>query len=215
LIAVVEVQSSDSFLDKTHLQVEKRNKKMNAMNLTRAASDALNIEFEADTSEWFAICTNPKQEDRAYHNLQAWNIECFYPRIQEGRRNQFTGAVSLIARPLFPRYIFARFKVQSSLRKVRFTRGVLRVVSFNLKPIPIDNEVIEFMRSRVASDGFIKLGEELKLGDKVRIKNGPWGAIVGIVDRCTQADERVQILLTAINYQGRLMIERQWLEKID
>jgi transcriptional antiterminator RfaH len=187
---------------------------MNGMNLTPVDSSPLSIEFEADRPQWFAICTNPKQEDRAYYNLQAGSVECFYPRIQESRRNQFTGAVSLIARPLFPRYIFARFGVQSSLRQVRFTRGVLRVVSFNLTPAPIDSEVIEFLRSRVCNDGFIKLGEDLKPGDRVRIKDGPWGAIVGVVERTTQASERVQILLTAINYQGRLMIERQWVEKI-
>ena len=185
------------------------------MNLTPAASDVLNIEFEVDRPQWFAICTNPKQEDRAYLNLQAGGVECFYPKIQESRRNQFTGAVTFIARPLFPRYIFARFRVQSSLRRVRFTRGVLRVVSFNLTPAPIDGEVIEFMRSRVAGDGFIKLGEDLKPGDKVRIKDGgPWGAIVGVVERNTPASERVQILLTAINYQGRLMIERECVEKL-
>lgn len=183
------------------------------MNLTLVDSDAINIDGEEDKPQWFAICTNPKQEDRAYHNLQAASVECFNPMIQESRRNQFTGRVTLIARPLFPRYIFARFRPKSSLREVKFTRGVLKVVSFNFKPAPIDDEVIEFMRSRVGNDGFLSLGEGLKPGDKVRIKDGPWSAMVGIVERDTHAGERVQILLTAINYQGRLMIERERLAK--
>jgi transcriptional antiterminator RfaH len=184
------------------------------MGVTPADSNAINIECEADRHQWFAICTNPKQEDRAYHNLEASSVECFNPRIKECRRNQFTGKVTLIPRPLFPRYIFARFSAQSLLRRVRFTRGVLKVVSFNSKPTPIDNEVIEFMKSRVGNDGFLNVGEALKPGDKVRIKDGPCKALVGIVEGNLQANERVQILLTAINYQGRLMIERQWVEKI-
>jgi len=184
------------------------------MDLTLPDSDAVSIEYQADKPQWFAICTNPRQEDRAYHNLLASSVECFNPRIQESRRNQFTGAVTLIARPVFPRYIFARFSVRSTLRTVRFTRGVLKVVSFNFKPAPIDNEVIELMKSRVGQDGFLKVGEALKPGDKVRIKDGPWRAIAGVIERNTQASERVQILLTAINYQGRLMIERQLVEKI-
>jgi transcriptional antiterminator RfaH len=176
--------------------------------------DAMSIDYLSDKPRWFAICTNPKQEDRAYYNLRASSVECFNPKIQESRRNQFTGAVTLIARPLFPRYIFACFSVRSALRTVRFTRGVLKVVSFNFKPAPIDNEVIELMKSRVGKDGFLKVGEALKPGDKVRIKDGPWIAMVGVIERNTQASERVQILLTAISYQGRLMIERQLVEKI-
>ena len=184
------------------------------MGLTLPDWDAVSIEYQADQLQWFAICTNSRQEERAYQNLLAANVECFNPRIREGRRNQFTGAVTLIPRSLFPRYIFARFSERNSLRTVRYTRGVLKVVSFNCKPAPIDNEVIELMKSRVGKDGFITVGEALKPGDKVRIKDGPWQAIVGVIEKDTQPSERVQILLTAINYQGRLMIERQLVEKI-
>ena len=183
------------------------------MDLTLVDSEATSVKCEADEPQWFAICTNPKQEDRAFYNLQAANIECFNPRIKESRRNQFTGAVTLVARPLFPRYVFARFRPESSLRKVRFTRGVLKVVSFNLKPAPIENEVIEFMKSRVGNDGFLNPGKTLKPGDKVRIKDGPWSTIVGVVEQNTHSGERVQILLTAINFQARLMIETQRLAK--
>ena|SRR5215216_5512104 len=174
----------------------------------------MSIEYEDDRPQWFAICTHPKQEDRAYYNLLTSQVECFNPRIQECRRNEFTGAITLIARPLFPRYIFARFNVRDSLRTVRYTRGVLAVVSFNLNPAPIDDEAIDLLKSRVGNDGFLNIGEPLNPGDKVRIKDGPWRAVVGVIERSTQPDERVQLLLTAINYQGRLMIERELVEKI-
>jgi len=174
----------------------------------------MSIEFEDDKPHWFAVCTHPKQEDRAFYNLLASEIECFYPRIQECRRNEFTGAITLIARPLFHRYLFARFNIQNSLRTVRYTRGVLSVVSFNLKPAPIDDEIIEFLKSRVGNDGFLNVGEPLNPGDTVRIKDGPWRAVIGVVERATHPSERVELLLTAINYQGRLMIERQLVEKI-
>lgn len=177
-------------------------------------SNPINIEYEVESPQWFAVCTHSKQEDRAYYNLQAANIECFAPRIKERRINQFSGAVSYIARPLFPRYIFARFSIQSLLRKVSFTRGVLKVISFNAKPAPIDEEVIELLRARGGSDGFLTIGEALKAGDEVRIKDGPWKALVGVVERDLQSSERVQLLLTAINFQGRLVIERECVEKV-
>jgi transcriptional antiterminator RfaH len=174
----------------------------------------MSIEYGDDRPQWFAICTHPKQEDRAFYNLLAAQVECFYPRIQESRCNEFTGAITRVARPLFHRYIFARFNIQNSLRKVRYTRGVHSVVSFNLKAAPIDDEIVELLKSRVGNDGFLNIGEPLNPGDKVRIKDGPWRAVIGVVERDTQPNERVQLLLTAINYQGRLTIERQLVEKI-
>ena len=177
-------------------------------------SNAINIEYEVESPQWFAICTHPKQEDRAYYNLQSANIECFAPKIKERRINEFSGAVTHFAKPLFPRYIFARFSIPTLFRKVSFTRGVLRVVSFNAKPASIDEDVIDLLRARVGTDGFLKVGEALQPGDEVRIKDGPWKALVGVVERNLQSGERVELLLTAINFQGRLMVEREWVEKV-
>jgi transcriptional antiterminator RfaH len=74
------------------------------------------------------------------------------------------------AKPLFPRYIFARFSVTRSLHKISFTRGVQRVVSFDEKPTPIDDEVIALLQARVDTDGFMRTGEPLRHGDKVRAR---------------------------------------------
>ncbi len=174
----------------------------------------LSLEDVTDRPGWFAICTNPKQEDRACNNLQAWGLECFNPKIRECRRNKFTGAASFIPKPLFPRYIFSRFRVRSLLHKVNFTRGVHRVVSFTDKPTPIDDEVIALLQSRVGDEGFLNVGEALKPGDKVRIKDGPWKTLIGVIERDLKASERILILLTTIGYQGRLTIEKDWLERI-
>ena len=187
---------------------------MALMECALADSNAVNFEFILDTPQWFAVSTNPKQEERTLHNLQVLNIETFNPRIQEPRRNQFTGAVTLVPTSLFPRYIFARFVPRNSLRTVRFTRGVLKVVSFNSQPAPIDDEVIEFLKSRVGDDGFLNVREALNPGDKVRIKDGPWKAFSGVIERDITASARVQILLTAINYHARLVTEREWVEKV-
>ena len=59
-----------------------------------------------DRPNWFALCTKPKQEDRACSNLESWGVECFNPKIQKCQRNPFTGIGTLITKPLFPRYFF-------------------------------------------------------------------------------------------------------------
>lgn len=176
-------------------------------------SDLSNYEI-GDEPRWFAIYTNGKQEDRAFHNLQAWGLECFNPKVKELRRNQFTGIATFVSRPLFPRYIFSRFTAGTLLHKVSFTRGVQRVVSFNCKPNSIDDDVIAFLQARIGDDGFLSVGEPLKPGDKVRIKEGPWKALEGVIERDKKPSERILLLLTGIKYQGRLTIERDWVEKI-
>lgn len=88
------------------------------------------------------------------------------------------------------------------------------MVIFNSQPAPIDDEVIEFLKSRVGNNGFLNVREALTPGDKVRIKDGPWKAFAGVIERDIPASARVQILLTAINYQARLVTERKWVEKV-
>ena len=174
----------------------------------------MNVEKVSEDPAWFAICTNPKQEDRACDNLQAWGLECFNPKIKECRCNPFTGMATFIATPLFPRYIFSRFSAPRLLHQVNFARGVHRVVSFSDKPTPIDDEVIALLKSRVDNEGFLAVGEPLKPGDKVRIKDGVWKNLIGVIERDLEASKRIQMLMTTIQYQGSLTIERDCVEKI-
>src|SRR5207244_4462012 len=124
--------------------------------------------------------THPKQEDRAANNLKAWGIETFSPKIKSPRRNRYTGQVTQISKPLFPRYMFAWFKFTDISHKLRFTRGVHSLVSFNGGPSPIDEQIIATIRSRIDNNGFVRIGEELKPGDEVVIKDGPFQNFSGI-----------------------------------
>ena len=88
------------------------------------------------------------------------------------------------------------------------------MVSFNGKPVPIDDDVIAFFKSRIDKNGFLETGEPLKPGDKIKIKSGPWQELVGIVECDLTASERVVILMTSINYQGRLTVDKDLVEKL-
>ena len=100
-----------------------------------------------------------------------------------------------------------------SLNKVRLTRGVHSVVNFGGQPYPVDDEVIEIIKSGVGDDGLFDIKEKFAAGDKVKIKEGPLREMVGIFEREVKANERVMILLTTITYQGRLEIEKGLIEK--
>ncbi|HEY0406316.1 MAG TPA: transcription termination/antitermination NusG family protein [Pyrinomonadaceae bacterium] len=168
-----------------------------------------------DSARWYAIRTHPKQEGRAESNLRAWQVETFYPRIKEGQSHPYLGTITYVAKALFPRYIFARFDANQLLRKVWFTRGVHSVIGFGSGPSPIDDEIIGFIQSQIKEDGFIRIGSELREGDKVRIKDGPLKSLVGIFERALKGSMRVMVLLETVNYQGHLVVERQQISKIN
>jgi transcription elongation factor/antiterminator RfaH len=162
---------------------------------------------------WYAIHTHPKEEDRATNNLTAWNVETFNPKIKERRLNPFTGAPTYEKKPLFPRYIFARFDATTLLSKICFTRGVRRVVSFGTGPVPIEDEIIDFIKQQAGEDGLVRVGEELKRGDLVTVKNGLLGELSGIFEREIKGTDRVKILLNAINYQASIVIAKEHVKK--
>lgn len=168
---------------------------------------------ESDGPKWYAIYTYPNQENRAADNLLAWGVETFCPKLKESRSNPFSGAVSYFIKHLFPQYIFARFEAEKLFHKVCFTRGVRSVVGFGGAPVPIADGVIETIRSRIGDDGLVRIGEALRPGDTVLIKNGPLKGFTGIFERQMKASDRVMILLMTINYQGHVSLDRGEVEK--
>lgn len=175
---------------------------------------SINTAIADNNSRWYAVRTHLNQENRAEANLRAWNVEIYYPKIKEKRRNEFSGAVSVLTKPFFPRYLFAKFDVEKLLHKVWFTRGVQSVVTCGGSPSVVDDEIIEFLQTQTNSDGFVQLREDFKPGDKVVMKNGVLENIVGIFERETNDSERVMILLETINFQGHMIVERSALRKV-
>lgn len=157
------------------------------------------------SSGWYAIYTKAKAEDRADYNLSAWGVETFAPRIKE-RRGKTPFGPAYTIKPLFSRYIFARFNAEVMLHNISFTRGVQSVVCFGEKPAIVDNEAIDYIKARVGANGYIDIDEAFKPGDEVTIHNGSLRGLKGVFDRRLKDKDRVLILLTDVNYQARVIV---------
>jgi transcriptional antiterminator RfaH len=167
-----------------------------------------------DMACWYVIRTHPKQEDRASDNLRVLGVPIFNPKTRERRHNQFVIMPNYVRKPLFPRYIFAQFKINDLYQKVRFTRGVNSVVSFGEGPTPIDEEIIKLIQSNIKEDGFVRIYDEISLGDKVIVKDGPLKNFTGIFEREMKDTDRVRILLETVSYQAHIEIERVMVKKV-
>jgi transcriptional antiterminator RfaH len=167
-----------------------------------------------DVPRWYVIHTHTKQEDRACSNLMVLGVPIFNPKIRARRYNQFITVPTYVTKPLFPRYIFAKFKMNKLYQKICFTRGICSVVSFGESPAPVDEEIIALIQSNIKEDGFVRIYEEITPGDKVIVEDGPLKNFAGVFVREMQDTDRIQILLETVSYQAHIEVERDLVKKI-
>lgn len=173
----------------------------------------MNRETIRDTSCWYALYTKPREEERAESNLRAWGLETYAPKIRARGPDRFTGKPTYTIKSLFPRYIFARFIANDLMHKICYTRGVSRIVSFGGEPVPIADEIIEAIKAQ-EEDSYVRLNEGFKSGDKILIESGPLRHLTGIFERDTKEHTRIRILLSTINYQGHILIDREMVSRM-
>ncbi len=166
-----------------------------------------------DVPRWYVIHTHIRQESRAESNLRVLEVGTYNPQIQERRYNHFTGRPTNFRKPLFPQYIFARFSLGKLLLKVMSTRGVRNVLKFGGDPVPLEDEIIDFIKSRQQENDVVPIGDILQKGDEVEIKSGPLQKLVGIFDKEISGSKRVIILLNAVSFQGNVVIGREQVGK--
>lgn len=159
-------------------------------------------------SNWYAIRTKPHREDLAATNLTCLGLEILLPKIMQAR--PVWGVVRSTIKPLFPRYLFANFCPAKHLHSISYARGVKEVVGTKQGLLPISEQIINSIRSRLTSDGFVKLeNRSFRLGQRVVIEHGLLRGWQGVFCRETTEQDRVVILLQAIDYQACAVIKKQ------
>lgn len=149
--------------------------------------------------QWFLIYTKPQQEERAKENLENQGNEVFLPMIATQNK---TKSKSLSLRPMFPRYLFAKFRVEkNNWTHIKSTRGVSEIIIFdkNFKGVP--NSVMNYLKSKVNENSFVVLEakkKEFKKGDELIIKKGAFQGKEATF-LYLSGKERVKVLLSLMN----------------
>jgi transcriptional antiterminator RfaH len=162
-------------------------------------------------TKWYAIHTHPCREAVAAMNIERLGLEVFLPQIKQ--QKSVWGVAQTLIKPLFSCYLFAQFCPARYLRLIQYARGVRRVVGNGDRPLPVDDEIIEAVRSRIGEDGYVQIQPKaLHRGDRVMVYEGPLQGLKGVLEQDIGDRERVVILLEAIEYQARLLIEKRYLK---
>lgn len=150
---------------------------------------------------WYLVQSKPRQEQHARENLERQGFECFLPCFHKPSRNpEKTSKTSL--QPLFPGYLFIHLHAEDHWSKLRSTRGVSRVVSFDGTPCQVHPSVIEKLHAR---DNFAPTNIELRTGQVVNIEEGPLANIDAIFLNMN-GEQRVLLLMNLLNRQHQIKL---------
>ena len=161
---------------------------------------------------WYVIQTKPKKEGEANSYLSTKGVEIFSPLMESFTTRN--GRMSKELKPLFPGYIFGKFDLEQNYPLVRWGRGVKKVLGFGGYPTSISEEVVEIIKERTDTEGIVRLKQNFKANDVIRIKTGPLKDLLGIFERWVSDNERVRILLNLIGYQPAVEMHYSMIEKV-
>lgn len=148
---------------------------------------------------WYAVQCKANQDARAEIELGRQGFVTFRPKLEVRRRR------SARVESLFPRYLFLRLgEVVDSFASVRSTRGVLRMVGWSgLVPVVPDMVIHKLMECCDELGVMRKPEAHLKLGQQVRVTDGPLHDLTGTLLKCS-GEERVVVLMTLLQREQRI-----------
>jgi transcriptional antiterminator RfaH len=161
--------------------------------------------------DWYVVYSKPHKEEQAQFHLRMKGLDVFFPRLDLVRVAEKRKRII----PLFPNYLFVRIHLPTEFHYVTWSPGVKRIVSFGEHPIPLDERVVDFLKQQTDGAGVIQACSQLRPGQEVEIRGGPFDGLIAIIQDPPDAKGRVKILLKLLSRQisvklGVEFIKGEW-----
>ncbi len=119
-------------------------------------------------------------------------------------------------RKIYPGYIMVQMDMdEDTWFLVRETPGIGDFVGAHLKPVPMQPREVEKMLGQMERrDEEPKLKIDFKVGDTVKIKEGPFENFDGIVEEVIPAKGLVRVVVTIFGHATRVELEYWKLEAV-
>jgi transcriptional antiterminator RfaH len=163
---------------------------------------------------WYVVQVKRCRETRVVRHLALKAVPTFLPfvEVNGARRGQRRPHLE----PLFPGYLFVQMAQRSRdpacWQTVRWSPGVRSILGCGEVPVPVPDEVMAELQSRVAELGFIRPGPRFSGGTRVRIRNGPLAGLEAVFDRPMSRAGRVRVLLELLGQQRAVEVDEVDLE---
>lgn len=157
---------------------------------------------------WYALTVKPQHEKSVAEQLSAKSVEAYLPLCLLRRR--WSDRLKTVQLPLFPRYVFCRFQFEDRLKVLRIP-SVTSIVGFGGTPCPIPENEIDTIKRLVDCGLQIMPWPFLRIGHRVRIREGPLCGLEGMLAR-EKAAYRVVINVEMLQRAVAVEVERELLE---
>jgi len=151
-------------------------------------------------SAWYVIRTRQYKERVVVQGASLFVQNIYLPLLRTKKR----GLGRLIERiePLFPCYLFARFRLEEVHYRLKHSVGVVGLVCVGGEPCEVDAQTVQDIRSR-ETDGVIILNPPRLLPrQRVTIIDGSLRGIEAVFERYLSGVERAAVLLDSIGRGG-------------
>jgi transcriptional antiterminator RfaH len=161
---------------------------------------------------WYVIQTKPANERRVETHLSNQEIAAFLPMLETF--HYLNGKMVPKLKPMFPGYLFARLNIGAAYYRVKWTRGVNKILGNGSEPIPVCEEVIQVLRQRTGDRNVVKLDDDLEEGSVIQFTSGPFKDLMGVFDKKMSDGGRVRILLSLIGVDVSVQVSRYQIKKV-
>ena len=142
---------------------------------------------------WHVLHVLSNHEKKVAQHLQVRTIEYYLPLYKE--KVKWTDRTVVAERPLFSGYVFARFDPEYRVPVIS-TPGVLRLLGDQMGDL-VEDEELEKIRTGLAKGLPLRPHPSITIGTKVRIRNGVFEGVEGVVSELRQQC-KVIITLAAV-----------------
>jgi transcriptional antiterminator RfaH len=154
-------------------------------------------------ARWFVAYTERRGEAVAIDNLRRQGFSTFCPWIHKTIRH--ARKTKAVLAPLFPSYVFVELDpAQDRWRSINGTRGVSHLIANGETLTPVPLGVVEAIRARTDEDDVVDWTTSLRVGQTVRINDGPFVNLVGTLEHLSP-EGRVRVL---VHLMGQLIAVR-------
>ena len=158
--------------------------------------------WDQDVEHWYAVHTKPRKERAVQSMLASRGIKTYLPLLKVTPKRTPRGRPE---KPFFNGYLFAHLNLaRVPLSSINWSPGVTRVVSFGGQPALVPDEVIGWLRERLAGidTSDYHQGLPLRPGDRLRVTKGPLQGMEAIFEQRLSSGDRARVLIETL---GRLL----------
>jgi transcriptional antiterminator NusG len=174
-----------------------------------------------EDAHWYAVHCYSGYENKVKHNLEqrietmgmaGKILEVVVPtedeiEVRDGKRRT-------VERRVFPGYVMVHMKMsEESWHVVRNTPGVTRFIGMGNRPQPLSQQEVNQIVRRMEAEA-PKIKVNYRIGQKVRITDGPFADFMGLVDKIDTERAKVSVLVSFFGRETPVELDFLQVEKM-